>query len=129
MDFKLKNTINQNGPCNILIHFPIDFFWCKKSSNGKTMGKLMKNKNVEYIFTAHTHPPNYQIKHHKHGGLEFIGTSAKEQKSFGVINFDNGILVYHILEFKKKKKGKYFMTHPIPLEQISEHKFLMKKIY
>ena len=116
---KLENTINQIRPCNILIHFPIDFFWWKKSSNGKTMGKLMKNKNVEYIFTGHTHPPNYQIKHHEHGGLEFIGTSVKKQKSFGVVTIDNGRLVYNLLEFKKKEKGKYFMTHPIPKEQIS----------
>ena len=116
---KLEKTINQIGPCSILIHFPIDFFWWKKSSNGKTMGKLMKNKNVQYIFTGHTHPPNFQIKHHEHGGLEFIGTSTKAQKSFGVVTIDNGRLVYHILEFKKKIKGKYFMTHPIPKDQIA----------
>ena len=116
---KLESTINKIGPCSILIHFPIDFFWWKKSSNGKTMGKLMKNKNVQYIFTGHTHPKNFQIKHHEHGGLEFIGTSTKSQQSFGVVTIDNGRLVYHILEFNKKEKGKYFMTHPIPKDQIA----------
>ena len=99
---KLEQTINNIGPCNILIHFPIDFFWWKKSSNGKTMGKIMKNKNVKYIFSGHTHPDNFQIKHHEEGGLEFIGTSAKSQKSFGVITIDNGRLTYNLLEYKKK---------------------------
>ena len=116
---KLENTINKVGPCSILIHFPIDFFWWKKSSNGKTMGKLMKNKNVQYIFSGHTHPSNYQIKHHEHGGLEFIGTSTKKQKSFGVVTMDNGRLVYNILKYKNNKKGIYFMTHPIPKDQIA----------
>ena len=116
---KLENTINKVGPCNILIHFPIDYFWWKKSSNGNTMGKLMKNRNIQYIFTGHTHPKNFQINHHEHGGLEFIGTSTKSQQSFGVVTIDNGRLVYNILKFNEKKKGKYFMTHPIPKDQIA----------
>ena len=99
---KLENTINEIGPCSILIHFPIDFFWWKKSSNGKTMEQLMKNKNVQYIYSGHTHPTDFQIKHHEYGGLEFIGTSTKKTKSFGVITIDNNRLVYNRLKYEKK---------------------------
>ena len=79
---KLEKTINEIGLCSILVHFPIDYFWWKKSSKGNTMGKLMKNKNVQYIYSGHTHPKKLQIKHHEQGGLEFIGTSTKKTKSF-----------------------------------------------
>ena len=124
---KLEKTINEIGPCSILIHFPIDFFWWKKSSKGKTMGKLMKNKNVQYIFTGHTHPRKFQIKHHEQGGLEFIGTSTKKTKSFGVVSIDNNRLVYNVLEYEKGNYEKYFMTNPIPIEQISGSQIFNEK--
>lgn len=124
---KLEKTINQIGPCSILIHFPIDFFWWKKSSSGKTMGKLMKNKNVQYIFTGHTHPSNVQIKHHENGGLEFIGPSIKKHDTFGVVTIDNGRLVYNTLKYRKDNRQKYFMTHPIPKKQICDAQIFDEK--
>ena len=124
---KLEKKINEIGPCYILIHFPIDFFWWKKSSNGKTMGKIMKNKNIQYIFSGHTHPPNFQVKHHEYGGLELIGSSTKTQGSFAVVTIDNGRLVYSKLDFEKKKPEKYFMTHPIPREQIAPAQIFNEK--
>ena len=124
---KLENTINEIGPCSILIHFPIDFFWWKKTSKGKTMDKLMKNENVQYIYSGHTHPGHFQIKHHEYGGLEFIGTSTKTTKSFGVITIDNNRLVYNRLKYEKKKYEKYFMTNPIPINQISSSQIFSEK--
>ena len=124
---KLENTINEIGPCSILIHFPIDFFWWKKSSNGKTMEQLMKNKNVQYIYSGHTHPTDFQIKHHDYGGLEFIGTSTKKTKSFGVITIDNNRLVYNRLKYEKENYEKYFMTNPVPIEQISASQIFNEK--
>ena len=124
---KLEKTINEIGECIILVHFPIDFFWWKKSSNGKTFGKLMKNKNIQYIFSGHTHPSDFQIKHHEKGGLEFIGTSTKKQKSFGVVTIDNGRLAYNLLEYKKENYEKYFMTHPIPDDQIASAQIFNEK--
>ena len=124
---KLEKTINEIGECNILIHFPIDFFWWKKSSNGKTMGKIMKNKNVQYIFSGHTHPDNFQIRHHEQGGLELTGTSIKTQRSFGIVTIDNGRLVYNQFEYEKKNPEKYFMTHPIPKDQIAPAQIFNEK--
>ena len=123
----LEKAITENNPCNILIHFPIDFFWWKKSSNGKTIEQLMKNRNVDYIFTGHTHPYNFQIKHHEYGGLEFIGTSTKKTSSFGVVTIDNNRLVYNIFEYEKKDVEKCFMTHPVPVDQISKAQIFNEK--
>ena len=123
----LEKAINENNPCNILIHFPIDFFWWKKSSNGKTVGQMMKNTNIDYIFTGHTHPHNFQIKHHENGGLEFIGTSTKRTKSFGVVTIDNERLVYNLFKYNKKNAEKCFMTHPIPVKQISRAQIFNEK--
>ena len=115
----LEKEINKVGPCNIVVHFPIDFFWWKESSNGKSFGKLMKNRNIQYIFSGHTHPSNFLIKHHEYGGLEFIGTSTKTSTSFGLVSLDNGRLVYNKVEYGKNKFNKCYMTHPMPREQIS----------
>ena len=123
----LEKAIIENSPCSILIHFPIDFFWWKKSSNGNTIGKMMKKYNIEYIFTGHTHPKKFQIRHHDYGGLEFIGTSTKKSSSFGIVTIDNGRLVYNRVKYKKKKTDKYFMTHPIPVNQIASAQIFNEK--
>ena len=80
---------------------------------------MMKNTNIDYIFSGHTHPHNFHIKHHEYGGLEFIGTSTKRTKSFGVVTIDNERLVYNLFKYNKKNAEKCFMTHPIPVKQIS----------
>ena len=123
----LESEINRIGPCNIAVHFPIDFFWWKESSNGNSFGKIMKNKNVKYIFSGHTHPKKLQIKHHEYGGLEFIGTSTKKTKNFGLVSIDNGRLVYNMVEASQKKYQNYYMTHPIPIEQIGAAQIFNEK--
>ena len=42
----------------------------------------MKHENVQYIFSGHTHPLEFEIKHHENGGLEFIGTAIKKTNDF-----------------------------------------------
>ena len=120
----LEKEINNIGPCSILIHYPTDFFFRKQNKKGHNLKKIVKNKNVQYIFSGHTHPGNFQIKHHGYGGLEFIGTSTKKTKDFGIVTIDNGRLVYNRVKFKKNKFENYFMTYPIPIEQITKtHNF------
>ena len=116
----LEKEINNVGPCNILIHYPIDFFFWKKNKNGKNLRKIMKNKNIQYIFSGHSHPKKFQIKHHEYGGLEFIASSAKESKDFGLVTIDNGRLVYNRVKFNKNEFENYFMTYPVPINQISK---------
>ena len=123
----LEKEINKFDSCCILTHFPIDFFWWEKSSKGNTLGKIMKNKKVHYIFSGHTHPKNYQIKHHEYGGLEFIGTSTKTSNTFGIVTIDNGRLVYNKVKYGLKKETKYFMTHPIPIHQIASSQIFNEK--
>ena len=43
----LEKKIDELGSCNILTHFPIDFFWGQESSSGKTVGKIMKKNNIQ----------------------------------------------------------------------------------
>ena len=116
----LEREINNIGPCSILIHYPIDFFFWKKNKKGHNLRKIMKNKNIQYIFSGHTHPFKFQIKHHKYGGLEFIGTSTIKTHDFGIVTIDNGRLVYNRVKFKENKFENYFMTYPVPIEQLSK---------
>lgn len=123
----LEKEINKFDSCYILTHFPSDFFWWEKSSKGHTFGKIMKNKKVHYIFSGHTHPKRYQIVHHEYGGLEFIGTSTKTSNTFGIVTIDNGRLVYNKVKYGKVKTTKYYMTHPIPIEQIASPQIFNEK--
>ena len=123
----LEKEINKFDSCYILTHFPVDFFWWEKSSKGHTFGKIMKNKKVHYIFSGHTHPKMYQIKHHEYGGLEFIGTSTKTSNTFGIVTIDNGRLVYNKVKYGPKKETKYYMTHPIPIDQIASPQIFNEK--
>ena len=123
----LEKKIDEIGPCNILTHFPIDFFWGQESSNGKTVGKMMRSNKIQYIFSGHTHPSDFNVIHHEHGGLEFIGTSARVTNTFGLVTIDNGRLVYNNVEFKKNAFTKCFMSHPIPLNQIGEPQIFNEK--
>ena len=120
----LETEINKIGPCSILTHFPIDFFWWKKNKKGHSFDEIMKKKNVQYIFTGHTHPGKFRIKHYKYGGIEFIGTSVKRTDDFGIVTIDNGRLVYNRVKFNENEFDKYIMTYPVPIEQISKmHNF------
>ena len=123
----LEKEINKYDSCYILTHFPSDFFWWEKSSQGHTFGKIMKNKKIHYIFSGHTHPKKYQTIHHEYGGLEFIGTSTKTSNSFGIVTIDNDRLVYNKVKYGNKKPTKYFMTHPIPVEQIVSSQIFNEK--
>jgi len=120
----LEQQINQVGPCSILMHYPADFFWSKGNSKGKDFESLMKHDNVQYIFSGHTHPLEFRIRHHENGGLEFIGTAIKKTNDFGLVTIDNGRLVYNKVEFKDNNFKYYYMTHPVPKDQLSKtHNF------
>ena len=120
----LESEINKVGTCSILTHYPIDYFWWKKNKNGHTFGKIMKNENVQFIFTGHTHPGKFRIKHHIYGGLEFIGTATIKTHDLGIVTIDNGRLVYNLFDFKKNISQSYFMTYPVPKMQLSKsHNF------
>ena len=115
----LEQEINKVGPCFILCHFPIDFFWWKKNKKGNNLRKIMKNRNVQYIFTGHSHPGKFEIKHHEYGGLEFVGSAYLRTDDFGLVTIDNGRLVYNRVEFKENNFINYYMTNPVPMEQLS----------
>ena len=115
----LEQEIYKVGRCNILCHYPIDFFWWKKNRKGNTLRKMMKNKNVQYIFTGHSHPGKFEIKHHEYGGIEFVGSAYLRTNDFGLVTIDNGRLVYNRVKFNEYNFKKYYMTHPVPIEQLS----------
>ena len=120
----LEKEINKVGPCSILTHYPADFFWSKGSSEGNDFEKIIKNKNIQYLFTGHTHPTEFRIKHHEYGGLEFIGTSIKKTNDFGFVTIDNGRIVYNRIGSSENNFEKYFMTNPVPIDQITKtHNF------
>ena len=115
----LEQEINRVGPCNILCHFPIDFFFWKKNKKGNNLRKMMKNTNIQYIFTGHSHPGKFEIKHHEYGGLEFVGSAYLRTDDFGLVTIDNGRLVYNRVEFSENNFINYYMTNPVPIEQLS----------
>ena len=39
----IEQEINKVGPCSILTHYPVDFFWSRGNSNGHDFDELMKN--------------------------------------------------------------------------------------
>ena len=124
----LEDTINEVGPCSILTHYSVDIFGHEKNKNGNSFKDIIKNENVQYIFTGHSHPSKFMIKHHKYGGLEFIGTSMKKTNDLGLVTIDNGRLVYNRVDLDENKFQTYFMTHPTPIEQLSKsHNFNEKK--
>ena len=124
----LEETINKVGPCSILTHYSVDIFGNERNKNGNSFKDIMKNEKVQYIFTGHSHPSKFMIKHHKNGGLEFIGTSMKKTSDLGLVTIDNGRLVYNRVLLDEGKFECYYMTHPTPIEQLSKtHNFNEKK--
>ena len=120
----LEDEIIKIGPCSILTHYPADFFWSKGNSKGHDFETLMKHDNIQYIFTGHTHPLEFSIRHHEKGGLEFIGTAIKKTNDFALVSIDNGRLVYNRVEFKDNNFKYYYMTYPVPKNQLSKtHNF------
>ena len=103
------------------MHYPADIFWSKGNSNSKDFETLMKHENVQYIFSGHTHPLEFEIKHHENGGLEFIGTAIKKTNDFALVTIDNGRLVYNRVEFKDNNFKDYYMTYPVPKGQLSKN--------
>ena len=123
----LEQEINNVGPCCILTHYTVDFFLWEKNRKGNTLGKVMKNQNVQYIFSGQTHPRKFRIRHHEYGDFEFVGTSSKKTNDFWFVTIDNGRLVYNRIGFSENNFEKYFMTYPAPIDQISKtHNFYEK---
>ena len=67
------------------------------------------------------------VHHGSKGGLEFC-TAASFIKRAGLITYDNGNLFYHEVDIPYYgSKPLFFMTYPIPKEQISSrHIFNLK---
>ena len=123
----LEKEIEKLGTCNIVTHFPIDFFWFRDPAKKKSFNKIMRNKNIQCIFTGHSHPQKFEVRHHEYGGLEFIGTSTKGTRTFGIVTIDNERLVYNQVYYEKNNFTKYFMIHPIPKNQISDIQIFNEK--
>ena len=123
----LEKEIEKVGPCNIVIHYPIDFFWFRNPAKKNSFNKIMRNKNIQYIFSGHSHPQKFEVRHHEYGGLEFIGTSTKGTSTFGIVTIDNERLVYNQVHYEKNNFTKYFMIHPLPKNQISDKQIFNEK--
>ena len=123
----LEKEIEKVGPCNIVTHYPIDFYWFRNPAKKRSFNKIMRNTNIQYIFTGHSHPQKFEVRHHEYGGLEFIGTSTKGTHTFGIVTIDNERLVYNQVHYEKNNFTKYFMIHPIPKNQISDAQIFNEK--
>lgn len=118
----LENAIDTSGDCYILTHYQVDRNWFIKSSKGNTYKNIVSKKNVKAIFTGHDHPPITMIIHHGQGAVEFVSPTPFKGKTQGLITIDNGQMVYNSVVIKKKgEKPLFFMSYPIPKEQISSH--------
>ena len=122
---KLENLINnlEEEECILLSHYPVDRALLTKSSSGKNFEDIISNKKISFLFTGHLHPKNVQIIHHgSEGGLEFCTPSTFDKKKAGLITIDNNNLIYHEVYIPYiGKKTLFFLTYPVPNEQISSH--------
>ena len=122
---KLENYINnlKDEECILLSHYQVDRVLLTKSSSGKSYEDIISNKKISFLFTGHLHPKNVQIIHHgSEGGLEFCTPSTFDNKKAGLITIDNDNLIYHEVYIPYLgKKTLFFLTYPVPNEQISSH--------
>jgi len=109
--------------CYILSHYNVDRAWLIKSSKGHTFQEIISNKKIAGLFTGHVHPRNVRIIHHgEEGGLEYCSSSPFNNKRAGLITIDNDNLIYHEAYIPSpKNRPLFFMTYPVPNEQISSH--------
>ena len=113
----------EENECYILSHYNVDRASLIKSSKGHSFQEIISNKKVAAIFTGHIHPKKVKIIHHgNEGGLEFCSSSPFNNNKSGLITIDNNNLIYHEVYIKDEKNmPKFFMTYPVPNEQISSH--------
>ena len=118
----LLDNLEENE-CYILSHYNVDRASLIKSSKGHSFQEIISNKKVAAIFTGHIHPKKVKIIHHgDEGGLEFCSSSPFNNNKSGLITIDNNNLIYHEVYIKDEKNmPKFFMTYPVPNEQISSH--------
>ena len=118
----LLDNLEENE-CFILSHYNVDRASLIKSSKGHSFQEIISNKKVAAIFTGHIHPKKVKIIHHgNEGGLEFCSSSPFNNNKSGLITIDNNNLIYHEVYIKDKNNmPKFFMTYPVPNEQISSH--------
>jgi len=118
----LEDAVDNSGDCYILTHYEVDRNWFIKSSKGNAYKDIISKKNVKAIFTGHEHPPKTMIIHHRQGAVEFCITTPFKGKAQGLITIDNGQMVYNPVVIRVKgEKPLFFMSYPIPKEQVSSH--------
>jgi len=62
------------------------------------------------------------IIHHGQGAVEFCSSTPFKGKAQGLITIDNDQMVYNPVVIRVKgAKPLFFMSYPIPKEQISSH--------
>ena len=121
----LENMIDniKEEECYILSHYNVDRASLIKSTKGHYFEEIISNKKISAIFTGHIHPKNVKIIHHGSlGGLEFCSPSPFNRKKSGLITIDNDNLIYNEVYIPCKYiKPLFFMTYPVPNEQLSSH--------
>jgi len=118
----LENAVDSCNDCFILTHYQVDRNWFITSSKGNTYKEIISKKNIKAIFTGHDHPSKIMIIHHGQGAVEFCSPTPFKGKAQGLITIDNEQMIYNSVLIKKKgEKPLFFMSYPIPNEQISSH--------
>ena len=121
----LENMIDnlEEEECFILSHYNVERAWFKKSTKGHNFYEIVSKKKVAALFTGHDHPKKVGIVHHgSEGGLEFCTPTPFKKHRAGLISIDNDNFIYHEIYIPSPdKKPLFFMTYPVPNEQISGH--------
>ena len=118
----LEEAIDSSDDCFLLTHYQVDRNWFITSSKGNTYKDIVSKRNVKAVFTGHDHPLNTMIIHHGQGAVEFCSTTPFKGKAQGLITIDNDQMVYNsVIIPKKGERPLFFMSYPIPNEQLSSH--------
>jgi hypothetical protein len=115
-------------PCIVVCHYPVDYHWDMKSSQGHTFAEIMENPKIYYILTGHEQVDRPKFIHRGQGALEIIGGYGT--KGFGLVtaeiisdsNNEYVELVYHYIDADEPQQG--FITYPVPLNQITSRHHL-----
>jgi hypothetical protein len=116
----IEDVIDSVGECVVVNHYTIDYHWAVKSPKGRTFAQIMEQPNVVMYLTGHFHPSDTMVLHRGHGAIEFVGVPAVQGVGFGLVTIDNGRVVYHTI-FMHRPPERFIVTHPVPLEQLSDH--------
>lgn len=86
--------------------------------SSKKLDSITKHStNLKLMITGHFHPPKHSFLHFGKS-LEVVSTALFRQSEVGIITYDSGCCVYHVIDIWQNDTFS-FLTKPMPIEQVT----------